>query len=103
MVRGWAPQILILSHEAIGGFITHCGWNSTLERICAGIPMVTWPHFVDQFLNKRFIIDVLKIGVKIGAEFPAMYVVLDSSEVLIQKEDVKTVMERLMNSDKEGE
>lgn len=65
--------------------------------------MVTWPHFADQFLNERFIIDVLKIGVKIGAEFPAMYVVQDNSEVLIKKEDVKTVVERLMNIDEEGE
>ncbi|GJX76844.1 UDP-glycosyltransferase 73E1-like protein [Tanacetum coccineum] len=103
LVRGWAPQILILSHEAIGSFVTHCGWNSTLEGICAGIPMVTWPHFADQFLNERFIVDVLKIGVKIGAEFPAMYVVQDNSELLVKKEDVKTAVERLMNNDEEGE
>ncbi|XP_057737277.1 abscisate beta-glucosyltransferase-like [Arachis stenosperma] len=43
ILRGWAPQLLILEHGAIGGFVTHCGWNSTLEGVCAGVPMVTWP------------------------------------------------------------
>nr|XP_043612185.1 UDP-glycosyltransferase 73E1-like [Erigeron canadensis] len=103
MVRGWAPQILILSHQAIGGFVTHCGWNSTLEAICAGVTMVTWPHFAEQFLNERFIIDVLKIGVRIGAEVPVMYVLQDKSEVTIKRQNVKKAVKILMNNDEEGE
>lgn len=62
LIRGWAPQLLILSHPAIGGFITHCGWNSTLEGICGGIPMITWPLFEKQFYNEKFIVQVLEIN-----------------------------------------
>lgn len=103
MVRGWAPQILILSHQAIGGFVTHCGWNSTLEGISAGIPMVTWPHFADQFLNERFIINVLKIGVRIGTEVPISFTKLDESKELVKREGVKEAILDLMKSDEEGE
>ncbi|XP_002518719.2 scopoletin glucosyltransferase [Ricinus communis] len=68
IIRGWAPQVLILDHGAIGGFVTHCGWNSTLESICAGLPMVTWPIFADQFFNEKLITDILKIGVGVGVQ-----------------------------------
>ncbi|KAK1364250.1 Glycosyltransferase [Heracleum sosnowskyi] len=68
IIRGWAPQMLILDHEAIGGFVTHCGWNSTLEGITAGVPMVTWPSFAEQFYNEKLITDVLRIGVAVGAK-----------------------------------
>ncbi|EEF43646.1 UDP-glucosyltransferase, putative [Ricinus communis] len=68
IMRGWAPQVLILEHEAVGGFVTHCGWNSTLEGVSAGMPMVTWPVFADQFFNEKLITDVLKIGVGVGAQ-----------------------------------
>ncbi|KAI4295678.1 hypothetical protein L6164_035695 [Bauhinia variegata] len=68
LIRGWAPQLLILDHESVGGFVTHCGWNSTLEAVCAGVPMVTWPLSADQFYNERLVTQVLKIGVAVGVK-----------------------------------
>ncbi|KAF2321088.1 hypothetical protein GH714_033779 [Hevea brasiliensis] len=68
IIRGWAPQVLILDHEAIGGFVTHCGWNSTLEGITAGKPMVTWPVSAEQFYNEKLVIEVLKIGIGVGVK-----------------------------------
>ncbi|KAG7977017.1 hypothetical protein I3843_05G008300 [Carya illinoinensis] len=68
IIRGWAPQVLILDHEAVGGFVTHCGCNSTLEGVIAGVPMVTWPMFADQFYNEKLVTEVLKIGVPVGAQ-----------------------------------
>ncbi|KAL2905184.1 Scopoletin glucosyltransferase, partial [Bienertia sinuspersici] len=55
LIRGWAPQVLILEHEAIGAFVTHCGWNWTLEAISAGVPMITWPIFAEQFYNEKLV------------------------------------------------
>ncbi|KAI7733549.1 hypothetical protein M8C21_005037 [Ambrosia artemisiifolia] len=47
----WAPQEDVLAHPAIGGFFTHSGWNSTMESIVQGLPMVCWPYFADQLVN----------------------------------------------------
>lgn len=68
IIRGWAPQVLILEHKATAAFVTHCGWNSTLESVTAGVPMVTWPIFADQFFNEKLVTEVLKIGVPVGAK-----------------------------------
>ncbi|KAL3843906.1 hypothetical protein ACJIZ3_001309 [Penstemon smallii] len=67
IIKGWAPQVLILHHEAIGGFITHCGWNSLLEGVAAGVPMVTWPLSAEQFYNEKLVVEVLKTGIPVGA------------------------------------
>ena len=68
IIRGWAPQVLILDREAVGGFVTHCGWNSTLEGVSAGVPMVTWPVSAEQFYNEKLVTQILKIGVGVGAQ-----------------------------------
>ncbi|KAH7840497.1 hypothetical protein Vadar_017715 [Vaccinium darrowii] len=61
-IVGWAPQEEVLAHKSIGGFLTHNGWNSTLESIVAGVPMICWPHFGDQPINSRFVGEVWKLG-----------------------------------------
>ncbi|MED6197100.1 hypothetical protein PIB30_053540 [Stylosanthes scabra] len=68
IIRGWAPQVLILEHQAIGAFVTHCGWNSALEAVTAGVPMVTWPIAAEQFYNEKLVAEILKIGVPVGAK-----------------------------------
>ncbi|XP_035845443.1 UDP-glycosyltransferase 73E1-like [Helianthus annuus] len=102
IVRGWAPQVLILSHEAVGGFVSHCGWNSTLEGLSAGVPMVTYPQFADQFLNERLVVDVLKTGVSIGMEVPVAIGEKDKFGALVKKENIKTAVESVMNDEGEG-
>lgn len=61
----WAPQTDILSHSSVGVFVTHCGWNSLLESIAGGVPLICRPFFGDQRLNGRMIQDVWEIGVKV--------------------------------------
>ncbi|CAH9057804.1 unnamed protein product [Cuscuta europaea] len=68
IIRGWAPQVLILDHRAVGAFVTHCGWNSTLEAVCAGVPMVTWPVFAEQFVNEKLVTQILLTGVGVGSK-----------------------------------
>ncbi|KAF8110379.1 hypothetical protein N665_0085s0104 [Sinapis alba] len=66
IIRGWAPQVLILDHQATGVFVTHCGWNSLLEGVAAGLPMVTWPVGAEQFYNEILVTQVLRTGVSVG-------------------------------------
>ncbi|XP_057723819.1 probable UDP-glucosyl transferase 73B6 [Arachis stenosperma] len=68
IIRGWAPQVLILRHSAVGGFLSHCGWNSTVEAISAGVPMITWPMHSEQFYNEKLITEVRGVGVEVGVD-----------------------------------
>lgn len=61
----WVPQQWVLAHKAVGGFWTHCGWNSTIESICEGVPMLCLPFFGDQTMNARHVCDVLRIGLQL--------------------------------------
>ncbi|KAE8690105.1 Anthocyanidin 3-O-glucosyltransferase 6 [Hibiscus syriacus] len=68
-VIGWAPQAAILGHPATGGFISHCGWNSTLESIWFGVPMVAWPLFAEQQLNALTLVEELGLAVEIKMDY----------------------------------
>ena len=47
----WAPQMAVLGHAATGAFWSHCGWNSTLESVSRGVPMIAWPLYAEQRMN----------------------------------------------------
>ncbi|KAK6234960.1 hypothetical protein SCA6_010297 [Theobroma cacao] len=82
LIVKWAPQKEVLAHKAIGGFWSHCGWNSTLESICAGVPMICQPCFGDQRVNARLLTHVWKVGLA-----------MDSSLVSIE---IEKAIRRLM-------
>ncbi|XP_027337656.1 UDP-glycosyltransferase 74F2-like [Abrus precatorius] len=64
LVVTWCSQLKVLAHKAIGCFVTHCGWNSTLEALSLGVPLVAIPHEADQSTNAKHIVDVWKMGIK---------------------------------------
>nr|UXM20060.1 UGT36 [Panax notoginseng] len=65
LIVSWCPQLQVLSHKSIGSFMTHCGWNSTLEALSLGVPMVSMPQWFDQTTNAKYIVDVWRIGVQV--------------------------------------
>lgn len=64
----WCSQTAVLSHPAIEGFLTHCGWNSILESIWSSVPMICYPLLTDQFTNRKLVVDDWKIGVNLHNE-----------------------------------
>ncbi|KAL2248860.1 7-deoxyloganetic acid glucosyltransferase-like [Sesamum indicum] len=80
---GWVPQQQVLAHPAIGAFFTHSGWNSTLESITLGLPMLCWAYFADQITNSRFVSEVWKVGLDMK----------DTCDRIIVEKMVKEVME----------
>ncbi|KAM0045999.1 putative trans-zeatin O-beta-D-glucosyltransferase [Helianthus debilis subsp. tardiflorus] len=103
LIRGWAPQVLILSHQAVGAFLTHCGWNSTIEGVCAGVQMITWPQFAEQFFNERLVVQVLGIGVGVGAQRVMDLHDEDDGAMQVKREDVCKAVKMVMDEGKEGE
>ncbi|KAF9624161.1 hypothetical protein IFM89_008099 [Coptis chinensis] len=86
---GWAPQRQVLAHPSIACFLSHCGWNSTMEGLSVGVPFLCWPYFADQLLNKSYICDVWKNGLG-----------FDSDENgLISREEIKAKVVGLLGNE----
>ncbi|KAL3650206.1 hypothetical protein CASFOL_006609 [Castilleja foliolosa] len=85
----WAPQSEVLSHPSVGVFWTHCGWNSTLESVCEGVPMICSPCFTDQMVNARYVSHVWGIGLRLEGGF--------------SKEKIETAIKTIMLEEKGGE
>lgn len=66
---GWAPQMEVLAHKAIGGFVSHCGWNSILESLWHGVPIVTWPIYAEQQLNAYRMVKELGLAVELRLDY----------------------------------
>ncbi|GAU37796.1 hypothetical protein TSUD_276140 [Trifolium subterraneum] len=86
LIISWCPQERVLNHPSIDGFLTHCGWNSTIESICAGVPMLCWPYFFDQPTNFKYICDEWEIGMEINSN--------------VKREEVEKLINELMVGNK---
>lgn len=65
LVKEWVDQREILGHRSVNGFLSHCGWNSVIESICAAVPIAAWPMMAEQHLNARMVVEEIKIGVRV--------------------------------------
>ncbi|XP_061348288.1 UDP-glycosyltransferase 1-like [Gastrolobium bilobum] len=100
VVRNWAPQAAILSHDSVGGFVTHCGWNSVLEAICEGVPMVTWPLYAEQKLNRVILVQEMKVASALNESIDGLVSATefgDRVKELIDSEKGKEIRQRIFN------
>lgn len=86
----WAPQQKVLSHPAIACFVSHCGWNSTMEGVSNGVPFLCWPYFADQLFDKVYVCDVWKVGLGFDLD----------DEGLISRWEIKKKVDKLLGDEK---
>ncbi|KAL0387831.1 UNVERIFIED_CONTAM: UDP-glycosyltransferase 86A1 [Sesamum radiatum] len=106
LIVPWCNQSMVLSSPATAGFLTHCGWNSILESMWYGVPMICYPFLVDQPTNRKLVVDDWKIGVDlcdgehVGREEVASKIsIIMRGETSIQmKQDMEKVSKKLHDS-----
>ncbi|KAM4093882.1 hypothetical protein ACB094_06G152900 [Castanea mollissima] len=82
----WAPQLEVLAHPAVGAFWTHNGWNSTLESICEGVPMICMPCFTDQKVNAKYVSQVWKVGLQLENGLDRLEIERYIKRLMVEKE-----------------
>ncbi|KAK2995877.1 hypothetical protein RJ640_029602 [Escallonia rubra] len=92
-VVNWCPQLKVLAHPATGWFMTHCGWNSTMEALSLGVPMVAVPQWADQPTNAKYIVDIWQVGVRVKVDEKGM----------IRREEIELCMREVMEGERGNE
>ncbi|KAI3668741.1 hypothetical protein L1987_88224 [Smallanthus sonchifolius] len=93
LVVPWCSQLEVLSHTSLGCFVTHCGWNSTLESMVCGVPVVAFPQWTDQTTNAKLIEDVWGTGTRVAA----------NEDGVVEGEEIKRCIEMVMGKHERGE
>ncbi|MBA0549474.1 hypothetical protein Golob_020503 [Gossypium lobatum] len=91
VVKQWVDQSRILKHQCVEGFLSHCGWNSALESICYGVPILAWPMIAEQALNVRIVVEEIKVGLRVESTCNGMKPLFVKWEGLMKM--VKELME----------
>ncbi|PNT28818.1 hypothetical protein POPTR_007G140300v4 [Populus trichocarpa] len=90
LIVTWSQQLEVLAHKSVGCFMTHCGWNSTLEALSLGVPMVAMPQWTDQPTNAKYIADVWHVGVRVEV----------NQKRIVTKEEVERCIREVMESER---
>ncbi|ESQ56260.1 hypothetical protein EUTSA_v10025167mg [Eutrema salsugineum] len=93
LVVGWCSQTAVLAHPSVGCFVTHCGWNSTLESLESGVPVVAFPQFADQCTTAKLVEATWRIGVRVK----------EGEEGHVEGDEVRRCLEKVMSGGEEAE
>ncbi|MED6109680.1 hypothetical protein PIB30_035948 [Stylosanthes scabra] len=96
VVREWVDQREILMHESMKGFLSHCGWNSVLESVCAGVPILAWPLAADQHLNAKMVDEEIRVGLRVETSDGSL-------RGFVKREGLKKTVRELMEGEKRKE
>ena len=89
VVRDWVDQKEILKHESVRGFMSHCGWNSVMESVCAEVPILAWPMMAEQPMNARMVAEEMKVGLRVER----------NCDGFVEREEVKKKGKELMEGE----
>lgn len=88
LIVPWCDQHTVLSHRSIGGFLTHCGWNSTMEALKCGVPMVVYPLMWDQYPNAKMIVEDWRVGLNVRSA---------GEDDVLNSEEIASVVRKVMD------
>lgn len=92
VVPFWAPQIEVLSHGSVGGFVTHCGWNSVQESVTLGVPLIAWPLYAEQKMNAVMLTEGVKVALKLKK----------NESGVVERDEIAKVVRSLMEDREDG-